>query len=71
MSAQIFNEAVSAIDVHGNNDLFSRRSLGCHVDLRFWFFSTADDFLDINPASPHRIILKIGTKLGYSIWFSV
>ena len=36
MESQIFHENTVVLAAHQNNDLFSRGTLSCHLDLWFW-----------------------------------
>ena len=48
MSACIFNVLTGYLFVHGNNDLFTERALGSHINMRLRFVLTAvDDFMDL------------------------
>jgi len=45
VSARILDKSVCIVDVHWDNDLFVRGSLGGHVEFGFWLFASTDDFL--------------------------
>ena len=45
MSAHVLDKSVCIVDVHWDNDMFARRSLGGYVKFGFWVFTSTNDFL--------------------------
>ena len=47
MSTQLLHEAVPVFGIHRDYYLFFRRSLGCHIEARFWFIFPWDNLLNV------------------------